>query len=110
MTKPTSYTKGAMGDGKSAQSSKSDFKAATAGQSQQATAKAAESKPEPKQVYNRKGPGETVTKAAAQQRQDKLHAEKSADLKALKENANNVTKRQNSKAHDKIKSKDDIQK
>lgn len=113
MTQPTSHAKGTAPDGQlKGPQSKGQFEAAAKpSASQNAQGKAAEPKPAPQQHHQPKGPGaNAVTQQAAESRMSKFHAEKSGQNKALIEKANSINSRTQSKAHDKIKGKDDLQK
>lgn len=112
-TEGTSYAKEASPDGQlKGPQSKAEFEtAAKPSAAQSAQGKAAEPKPAPQQHHQPKGPGaNTVTQQAAESRMSDFHAEQSDQNKALIEKADSINSRNESKAHDKIKGKDDLQK
>lgn len=115
MTEPTSHAKGTSPDGQiKGPQSKGQFEAAAKPSApQNAQGKAAEPKPAPQQHHQPKGPGaNAVTQQAAESQMSKFHAQEKqkSGHKALVDKANSINSRAQSKAHDKIKGKDDLQK
>jgi len=115
MSQSTSHSKGAAPEGqiKGPQSRGAFQNAASPSASQHAQGKSADVAPAPQQAHNMKGPGgASVTKAAQEQKMARFHADqKAADqVKARKQKADSIAARDQSKARDKIKGKDDLQK
>jgi hypothetical protein len=112
---PPSHAKGVAHEGnlKGPQSKETFQKAASPSAPQSAQGKAAEPKPAPQQHHQPKGPGgQSVTKAHSEKKMNDFHgqAKQDAHTKALKERANSVTDRQDTKGRGKMKGDDNLQK
>lgn len=113
MTQPTSHAKGAAPDGQiKGASGKAEFSAAAEGRTSQATEKPApEPKPSPQHNHQPKGPGaKGVTQGTAEKQMVAFHAQQESNNKSLKEKADAIDNRNQAKARDNIKGKDDLQK